>query len=178
MPQTDAEPAASLVRSAETALDALRDSGLVDAERVCIMGQSYGAYTTLCVLTSSFRFRCGIAACGIYDLLRCAFDEAFWYTEKGQGRMRATPWENLQRHLDNSPLFSLQKLNVPLFMLHGSGDSMTSQQGYALLNSLRRLGKSYEFINAPGMGHAPARWSIEAQKEFIPRLLAFLDKHL
>ncbi len=45
MPQTDEEPAQSLVSSGEAAVAALRASGCVDADRIGVIGQSYGGDT-------------------------------------------------------------------------------------------------------------------------------------
>ncbi len=178
MPQTDAEPASSLARSAEAAADALRDSGLVDAERICIMGQSYGGYTVMSVLARSKRFRCGIAACGIYDLPRMTLGGMSGYVEGGQGRMQASLWDKPQRYLENSPIYALDKLSTPLLVLQGDADNLTKDQGLALFVALTRLGKPFEYINGVGMAHAPTYWTIEAQRELIPKVLAFLEKNL
>jgi len=180
MPQTSAEPAASLVRAAEAAAEALRASGFVDADRIGVMGQSYGGYTALCALTGSKKFKAGIVANGIYDLTRADTESAMMsdWAEGGQGLMGATLWEKKQRYLDNSPLYALDKLAVPLLVLQGDADDISKTQGPALLASLQRLGKPAEYLVGTDMDHVPIAWSIETQRELIPRVLAFLDKNL
>ncbi len=180
MPQTKAEPAASLVRSADAAAEALRASGCVDADRIGIMGQSYGGYTALCALTGSKRFRAGVVANGIYDLFREETQDsrASALTEGGQLLMGATVWEKPQRYLDNSPLYALDKLQTPLLVLQGDGDEISKNQGQALMNSLQRLAKPAEFLVGTDMDHVPIAWSIETQRELVPRLFEFLDRNL
>ena len=178
MPQTGAEPAASLVRAAETAADALVASGLVDPARIGVMGQSYGGYTALCVLTGSKRFKAGIVANGVYDLFRADTDEvpqSIAFVEAGQGRMGASLWEKPQRYLDNSPLHLLDRLQAPLLVLQGDADFISMRQGPALFASLRRLGKTAEYMSGAGMDHVPTSWSVEIQRELVPALLKFLD---
>ena len=181
MPQTKAEPAASLVRSADAAAEALHASGLVNADRIGIMGQSYGGYTVLCVLTGSDRFKAGIVANGTYDLTRAETDDmshSSAWVEDGQGLMGASLWEKTQRYIDNSPLFALHKLQTPLLVLQGGADSISRNQGPALLAALQRLGKPAEYLFGNDMDHVPTSWSIETQRELIPHLLAFFDNHL
>jgi dipeptidyl aminopeptidase/acylaminoacyl peptidase len=182
MPQTKAEPAASLVHSAEAALDALAASGLVDADRVALTGASYGGYTVLSVLVASQKFKVGIVANGIYDLTRSDTDTGvlspFQWVEEGQGLMGGSLWEKQQRYIDNTPLFKLDKLQTPLLVVQGESDEQTNTQGPALYGALLRLGKPSVYLLAPGMHHAPALWTVEAQKDLIPRVLAFLDKYL
>jgi len=179
MPQTDEEPAQSLVSSGEAAAAALRASGYVDADCIGVIGQSYGGYTTLCLLTRSQMFKAGIVANGIYDLVRIAtgYSEA-WYVEGGQGRMRARLWDDPLRYIVNSPLYALHRLETPLLILQGGGDSLTSNQSPPVFNALMHLGKPAEMVVAANMGHVPTHWSAEVQRDLIPILIGFLDKHL
>ncbi|CAN5519637.1 S9 family peptidase [soil metagenome] len=180
MPQTPEEPAASLARSADAAVDALHASGFVDDSRVAVVGQSYGGYTALCAITASKRFKAGIVANGIYDLARAETDGPMFaaFVEGGQGLMNASLWEKTQRYIDNSPLYALDKLQSPLLVLQGSGDEISRNQSGPLINSLQRLGKPAELLVGTDMDHVPTSWNIETQRELIPKVLEFLDKNL
>ena len=182
MPQTKTEPAASLVHSAEAALAALAASGIVDADRVALTGQSYGGYTVLSVLVASQKFKAGIVANGIYDLTRADTDtlesNPFQWVEEGQGLMGGSLWDKTQRYIDNSPLFAVSKMQTPLLVVQGDSDEGTNTQGPALYGALLRLGKPSVYLLVSGMHHSPALWTVEAQKDLIPRVLAFLDKYL
>ena len=180
MPQTAAEPAASLARSADAAVEALRASGSVDAGRIAVIGQSYGGYTALCALTGSKNFKAGIVANGIYDLTRAATDDsrsAAW-AEGGQGLMKASLWEKPQRYIDNSPFYALDKLQAPLLILQGEADDISKTHSQPLMNALQRLGKPAELLVGADMDHVPISWSIETQRELISRVLEFLDRNL
>jgi len=182
MPQNKSEPASSLVGSAEAALSALAGSGLVDAERVALTGQSYGGYTVLSVLVASQKFKAGIVANGIYDLTRADTDtlesNPFQWVEDGQGLMGGSLWDKQKRYIDNSPLFAVNKLQTPLLVVQGDSDAQTNTQGPALYGALLRLGKPSVYLLVSGMHHSPALWTVEAQKDLIPRVLAFLDKYV
>jgi dipeptidyl aminopeptidase/acylaminoacyl peptidase len=176
MPQTDEQPAASLVAAGEAAAHALRDSGLVDSDRIAVMGSSYGGYTVMCLMTGSKLFKAGIAANGVYDLLR---NKMSWgWTETGQGRMHTSLWENPTRYLENSPFHALNKLETPVLILQGEADAMTLDGAQALSSALRRLGKQGELLLYHNEGHAPISWSIPAQRDMHQRLLQFLHQHL
>jgi dipeptidyl aminopeptidase/acylaminoacyl peptidase len=180
MPQTDEQPAASLVAAGEAAAYALRDSGLVDSARIAVMGSSYGGYTVMCLMTGSKLFKAGIAANGIYNLLTSSTGPkmSWGWTETGQGRMHTSLWENPARYLENSPFHALDKLEAPVLLLQGEGDTMTLNEAQALSSALRRLGKPGEMLLYHNEGHAPVSWSIPAQRDLHQRLLQFLHEHL
>ncbi|MBW3637071.1 MAG: prolyl oligopeptidase family serine peptidase, partial [Armatimonadetes bacterium] len=178
LPQTDEHPAGSLVVAGEAAVEALRESGLVDAERIVVIGNSYGGYTVLCLLIGSKLFRAGVASNGVYDLAFSATNEGWGWAESGQGRMRATLWEDPHRYIENSPLYALDKLEAPLLILRGGGDRCVDNSAKPLFASLQRLGKRGELLTYRDAGHAPISWSIAAQRDLHGRLLTFLQEHL
>jgi len=180
MPQTDAQPAASLVAAGEAAVHALRKSGLVDSDRIAVMGSSYGGYTVMCLMTGSKLFKAGIAANGIYNLFTSSTGPkmSWGWTETDQGRMHTSLWEDPARYLKNSPFHALDKLEAPVLILQGEADTMTLNEGRALISALRRLSKQGELLLYHNEGHAPISWSIPAQRDMHQRLLQFLHEHL
>ena len=135
------------------------------------MGQSYGGYTALCALTASKRFKAGVVANGLYDLLRAETDGMSELIEGDNSSTNASPWEKPQRYIENSPLYALDKLQTPLLVIQGDGDDISNDQGKPLFNALQRLGKPAEFLvgtkdvarsyflehrNAAGTDSAPA----------------------
>jgi len=177
MPQTDAEPAASLARAAEAAACALRESRLVDATRIAIMGQSYGGYTALCALTATNCFKAGIVNNGVYDLLQAALNGGWGWVETGQGRMHAPPWEQPSRYVENSPVYAIHKLQAPLLILQG-GEDDPGKGSQALFGAAQRAGKQAEWLTYRACGHGATAWPIEAQRDLHRRLLDFLREHL
>ena len=178
MPEDDNYPALSIMKSAEAAAGALRESGLVDDKRIAVMGSSYGGYSVLCILTGSKLFRAGIAANGIYDLIRCETDGMEEWVEHGQGRMGGTVWEKTTRYIENSPFFALSKLDAPVLILSGADDPFMNKQSTELREGLQCLGKSVEMLTYRSGGHAAVVWPIEAQRDMQQRLLKFLERSL
>ena len=51
------------------AVDKLVEMGIVDPERIGVIGSSYGGYTVYALLAQAKRFKCAIAQAGISDLV-------------------------------------------------------------------------------------------------------------
>jgi dipeptidyl aminopeptidase/acylaminoacyl peptidase len=178
MPQTDEAPLQSLITAGEAAAGALEASGLVDIQRVAVMGSSYGGYTTLCMLIGSKRFKTGIICNGVYDMARVASDGGWGYVEAGQGRMRASLWQQPERYHENSPFYRLDQLEVPLLIVSGGGDNQGKEHDRTVFNALQRLEKPVELLAYSHQGHVPTSWTIAAQRDLHQRILAFFVTHL
>ena len=181
----DNDPLQDIGKAVHAAADAVVAEGLVDPERMAVLGHSYGGYTTLSVATQSPRFKAFICRSGIYNLLHeyLSFKNGrsshLSYTETGQGGMKCTPWENLPRYLENSPVYHLEKVNAPVLLIHGDADNEASvRQTGEVFVGLRRLGKPVTYVSYPGEGHWEGTWTREHTLDYWNRVLEFLDENL
>ncbi|HTO75832.1 MAG TPA: prolyl oligopeptidase family serine peptidase [Thermoanaerobaculia bacterium] len=161
------------------------DRGYTDIERVAIMGQSYGGYSTAAMISQTNLFRAAIALDGLYDL---AGDYArmgpggstfnFVWSETGQGRMGTHPWADLRRYLANSPYYQADKIHTPFLIIHGKKDETCPVEGAGkMFNALKRLDRTAELALYDGEGHVPGDWSLVNAVDATQRMIDWLANY-
>jgi len=146
-------PMSDLMRTVMPGVNAAVEQGFADPERLAIMGQSYGSYNTLAIITQTQRFKAAvITAAVLHPDLFADYLGSTGYYEQGQGNMGGSIWEVPQRYFDNSPLFHFDQISTPLLIGQGSedGDLVPSQ---AIFNALERLDKAVEYRVYEGESH-------------------------
>jgi dipeptidyl aminopeptidase/acylaminoacyl peptidase len=185
-PQKLGTPMADIAKAVLPAVDKVIELGIADAERLGVVGQSYGGYSTLSLIVQTTRFKAAVMSAGfgnlftIYSQLRQdGSTHGLTLMENGQGLMGGTPWEYRQRYLENSPFFFLDQVQTPLLILHGTGDdTVNSTGGDEVFVGLRRLGKKVVYARYEGEGHTANTWRRPNQFDFLERMLAWFDEHL
>src|SRR5690606_1494948 len=77
----------------------------------------------------------------------------------------------------NSPLFTLDKVETPLLIMHNDEDGAVPwEQGIEYYMALRRLGKTAWLLNYRGEPHWPLKWHL--RKDFQLRMSQFFDHYL
>jgi dipeptidyl aminopeptidase/acylaminoacyl peptidase len=162
------DPLLDLSNGVLPAVDKVVAMGLADSDRVGLMGQSFGGFSTYGLITQTHRFKAAAALAGLSDLfsLYGQFDARLRYTEfphedvfmmwlfeNGQARVGSPPWEDLGRYLRNSPIFYVERVETPLLIIQGDMDYVAMQQGEEFFNALYRQGKRAEFVRYWGEGH-------------------------
>ncbi len=161
------DPYLDMANGVEPAVDAAIEMGLADADRLGLMGHSYGGYGTYALITRTHRFRAAVALAGIADLVSLygQFDARLRYepdvheyllqslAERGQLRMGAPPWQDPERYVRNSPLFTAGDVQTPLLIIQGDMDYVPLQQGEQFFSALYRQGKRARFVRYWGEGH-------------------------
>jgi dipeptidyl aminopeptidase/acylaminoacyl peptidase len=160
-------------------MDWLVKRGIVDAGRVCIVGSSYGGYAALWgAIRNPERYRCAASFAGVADLRRqLKYDLNFFIAKKYQ-----RDWRDKIRGAENfdldsvSPVAQADRLKVPVLIAHGERDTnVPFKQSKALVDALKKAGKTYEFYSYPEEGHGLEK--AEDMKDWLDRLEAFLDKY-
>jgi dipeptidyl aminopeptidase/acylaminoacyl peptidase len=101
---------------------------------------------------------------------------AFQY-EASQSRIGGSIWEYPTRFIENSPLFWLDKVTTPLFVMsNDADDAVPWYQGIELFVAMRRLGKEVYLISYNNDVHNPQ--SRANQKDVAYRMQQFFDHHL
>jgi dipeptidyl aminopeptidase/acylaminoacyl peptidase len=162
------------------------DRGYTDIERVAIMGQSYGGYSTAAMITQTNLFRAAISLDGLFDLPGAyarmgpggsTFN--FVWSETGQGRMGTHPWADLRRYLANSPYYQADKIRTPLLLIHGKKDETCPVEGAErMYNALKRLQRTSELAIYDGEGHVPGDWSLANAVDAAQRMIDWLGKYM
>lgn len=119
----------------------------VDANRIGIMGWSYGGFMSSLAMTKGADvFKMGIAVAPVtnwryYDNI---------YTE----RFMRTPQENPNGYDDNSPINHVDKLKGKLLLIHGmADDNVHFQNSVDMVSALVKANKQFDFFAYPNKNH-------------------------
>jgi len=147
-------------------VNALIDQGIVDKDRVCIIGASYGGYATMYGLIKDPDFyQCGINFVGVTDV-RMLFTVTWSDTSgspfmKNMGRLMHGDPKTDQVYLDKaSALLNADKIKKPVLMAYGSEDiRVPLVHGEKMHDKLRAQGNTVDWMVMVGEGHGWAKES-------------------
>jgi dipeptidyl aminopeptidase/acylaminoacyl peptidase len=126
--------------------------GVADADKLAVMGGSYGGFMTFWTVTQTDRFKAAIGHAGISD----------WYSFFGQTDIPnllefgfgGLPSASKATYEKWSPIEFATRVTTPLLITHGENDQRVpipqADQYYRLL---KKLGKTVEFLRYPREGH-------------------------
>lgn len=125
----------------------LVERGVVDPERVGIIGTSYGGYAVImALLRHPDVFQAGVAASSVTDWRN--YDTI--YTERYMG----LPQENEEGYRIGNAMTWAENLQGRLMIFWGtSDDNVHPSNSLQLIAELTRLGKDFEVMVAPDRGH-------------------------
>lgn len=177
-------PGPSAVKSVVPGVQMLLARGYVDPEGLGLQGQSWGGYQAAFIITQSSLFRAAMAGAPVANMTSAyggirwgsGLARAFQY-EKQQSRIGKSLFEAPDLYIENSPLFHLERVTTPLFIMHNDrDDAVPWYQGIELYVGLRRLQKEVYLINYNNDVHNPA--SRANQKDMAMRMEQFFDTKL
>jgi dipeptidyl aminopeptidase/acylaminoacyl peptidase len=157
----------------------LAGRGIVDSNRVCILGASYGGYAAMwAAVRNPEIYRCAISYAGISDVAAMLrFDRSQWiaqrYYSDWRDRIRGEGGFNLAMV---SPLARAGEIRIPLLIAHGQKDgNVPFAQSKKLHEALLRARVEHEFVVYPDEGHGFAK--VDDSVDFLKRIERFLAKH-
>jgi dipeptidyl aminopeptidase/acylaminoacyl peptidase len=158
-------------------VQALVAKGIVDPERVCIMGASYGGYAALAgVAFTPEVYACAVSVAGVADLA-----EMLAWEEKmgGDDSDSVYYWRDSIGSRDDarvgqkSPARHAARIKVPVLLMHGSNDSVVPfAQSRMMANALKAAGVPHRLITLDGEDH----WLSSGTTRI--RMLAEIEKFL
>lgn len=165
------------------ALAFLSDQGIVDPQRVCIVGASYGGYAALAggAFTPDL-YRCVVSINGVSDLRRMLKEER---REHGSDHWAVSYWEKqlAQGEVDDKELESLSPVNAaaafqaPVLLIHGEHDKVVPIKHSRLMqSSLKKAGKSVELLQLDETTHHLLTG--ETRLQAAQAAIGFVDRHL
>lgn len=131
----------------------------VNDKKIGCIGASYGGFMTQYLLTKTNIFSAAVSHAGI-SALSSYWGEGYWgYSYSEVASAGSYPWNNPELYVGQSPLFSADKINTPLLLLHGSVDTnVPVGESIQMYTALKLLGKEVEFIQVEGENHAIANY--------------------
>ena len=155
------DPGVSALEAVRPAVARTVDMGLVDADRVGLIGHSWGGYQATYLPTRTDIFAASVAGAPLTDFVsfmgaihwnRGIAEVDHW--ETGQARMEVPFWEDPEAHRRNSPIHEVHRLETPLLMAFGDNDGVVDwDQGTEFYNFARRAGKQMVLLVYEGEDH-------------------------
>lgn len=180
----DGYPGESCFNSVMPGVHSLIDQGFIDKDRIGLQGHSWGGYQIAYLLTRTGLFRCAESGAPVVNM-SSAYGGIRWETglsrmfqyERTQSRIGGTLWAYPMRYIENSPLFTMDKVTTPVLIMHNDKDGHVPwYQGIEYFVALRRLGKPAWLLNYNDEPHWPLR--LENRKDFNIRMQQFFDHYL
>ena len=162
----------------------LKDKGMVDMDKLGLMGWSNGAIlTTWMTLKYPDMFK--VAAPGAGDINwtsdygTCRFGVTF-----DQSYFGGAPWDDTggkhynEWYIENSPIFEIEKIKTPTIIFHGSEDrSVPRDQGWEYYRGLQQVGQApVKFLWFPGQPHGLQKITHQLRK--MKEEIAWIDTYL
>lgn len=177
-------PGNSAVECVIPAVEAVLETGMIDEERVGLMGHSWGAYQTCFIITRTDIFSAAVAGAPLINMISM-YNTIYWNTgtpnqnifETGQGRLREPWWDIMDEYMDNSPMFQAQNINTPLLVAFGTEDGAVDfGQGVEMFTTMRRMQKPFIMLVYEGENHSLRRR--ENQLDYAEKVDQFFRHHL
>jgi dipeptidyl aminopeptidase/acylaminoacyl peptidase len=154
-------------------MDALERLPFVDADRVGVMGWSYGGYMTMWMQGHTTRFKAIASMMGVYDLeASYGATEELWFPEHD---LRGTPWDSAD-YQTWSPSNFVNAFRTPSLVITGELDyRVPYTQSLQYYTALRKMGVPARLVVFPEAGHWPS-WKEMAV--YYREHLQFFDRYL
>lgn len=160
---------------------ALAKRGIVDPDRACIVGASYGGYAALAGVTLQWGlYRCAVAVNGVSDLAR--------FLESLRGDRRLAAWRQIKRLLgvesesdasldERSPAHLAARADAPVLLIHGENDVVVSDgQSEIMHEALEEAGKPVEMVVLEGEDHWLSRQATRTR--MLREAVGFVERHV
>ncbi len=161
-------------------VDWLIKEGIADSKRVAIYGGSYGGYATLAGVTFTPElYACAIDYVGVSNLFTFMNTiPPYWkpYLDM-MYEMVGNPEKDKEQMTEASPVFHIDKIKAPLFVIQGANDPRVNiDESDQIVKALRAKGVDVLYMVKYNEGHG--FHNEENRFEVYNAMLVFLDKYL
>lgn len=162
----------------------LISEGFIDEKHIAAQGHSWGGYQVAYLATRTNLFAAIESGAPVVNMfsayggirLWSGRNRSFQY-EHTQSRIGKSIWESPLRYLENSPLFTADKIQTPILIMHNEKDgAVPFSQGVEFFIALRRLEKKAWLLNYNEADHWPT--VVRDKYDFQVRLAQFFDHYL
>jgi dienelactone hydrolase len=174
---------AAMQNDLDDGVDHLVAAGIIDSERVCIFGWSYGGYAALAgVSLTPERYRCGIAGAGVSDIIEMMEwaqtqngGSSLGYWGRNIGDWRGQHRSGIEAI---SPAQQAAQIQAPVMIVHGTEDIVVPfSQAELMAAAMDEAGKPYELITIEGGRHYSIQMTVEHKLALYENLIRFLLEH-
>lgn len=181
------DPSKILLQDTNHAVDAAIATGLVDPDRLAIMGHSNGGFATALIASQTDRYKAAIPMSGVYDyagfvghsssLTPKQVEDGEWVGMAKQIFNVEPPWsKDRDWYVDNTVYYRADHIHTPMMIIHGDLDWVNPSGAMELFKLLRFQGKDAVLLRYIGENHhfhSPANIA-----DMWSRIGSFLDEHI
>ena len=177
-------PGEDCYNSVMPGIASLIDKGYIDEKAIGAQGHSWGGYQVAYLATRTNLFAAIESGAPVVNMFS-AYGGIRWETglnrsfqyEHTQSRIGATIWDKPLRYIENSPLFTMDKVQTPILIMHNDQDGHVPwYQGIEYFIALKRLQKPVWMLNYTGEIHWPMR--LANRIDFQKRMFHFFEHYL
>jgi acetyl esterase/lipase len=163
-------------------VNTLLKTGLIDRNRMAIMGASFGGYLSLCgAVYEPDMYRCAVTIAGVFDwekVMKESKSTGYFPAQYGTLRRRlGDPKQDAEKFEAISPVRHAERIKIPIYVAHGTDDVVASvAQSKRLIAELKKYGVTHEAQIEREEGHGFQM--LENRVELYTAIEKFLEKHL
>lgn len=159
----------------EDAVKYLIKAKIADANKIGIVGASYGGYAALMGATKTpDLFKCAVSFAGMSDLAKM-YNSFFHYVNRNVYREQFG--RDKKQLKETSPARMVEKIKMPILLIHGDKDtSVPVEQSRLMAKRLKKADKIYEYIELENGTHYLDY--LPHRKQTFEAIEAFLKKYL
>ena len=160
------------------AVYALITDNIVDKNRMCIYGGSYGGYSALMgTIRTPDLFKCAIGSVGVYDLPLMFKEGDITNTKSGLAYLKNVLGENQEDLKQRSPSYNVDKIKANILLIHGKQDERAPiEQVESLKSAMDKHNKKYQYLEISDEGHG---YRDPKNKALVFKtILSFLDENI
>jgi dipeptidyl aminopeptidase/acylaminoacyl peptidase len=166
------------VRDLDAAAAWLAAERVAPADRIGVIGQSYGGYMVLAAI-AFFPERNWAAAVDVYGI--ADFISFFEHTDAWRRPLRAVEYGDPVKDRDFlvsiSPITKVDAIKAPLLVIQGANDPrVPAIQTEALVKTLRDRGREVDYLRYEDEGHSLAKTKNRA--DAYPKVVAFFQRQM
>ncbi len=152
---------------------------VVDPQRICIVGGSYGGYAALAgAAFTPDLYKCAVSISGISKLADLIKSGRKTYgSDSGSYeyilRMIGDPERDAERLAQASPVLHVDAIKAPILLIHGDSDGIVPYEQSEIMNkALNKSGRKTELITLKNEGHRD--WSEDNERRVLTAVAAFV----
>lgn len=166
------------VRDLDAGAGWLAESGVAPADKIGVIGGSYGGFMTLAAITfcADRKWAAAVDIVGI-----ASFTTFFARTAPWRRPLRASEYGDPEKDaafLESiSPLNFIERIQAPLMVIHGANDPRVPvEEAEQIVSTLRGRGRDVEYLRYEDEGHGLAKAKNRA--DAWPKVVRFFEKHM
>ncbi len=157
---------------------AMIEQGIADPNRIAIVGGSYGGYAALMgAVKTPDLYRCAVAYAPVTDLPKFISERAVYKFSDRNIPGLGHKGEDKERLKTTSPINNVDKINIPILLVHGDKDrTVDVSHSEKMASKLKRKNKAVKLIVQEEGDHGPSLG--QHRIELLREMEAFLAAHM